>query len=301
MTEAANVEQKSMFATGVNQIATQNNYYGMTPAEALEMSLRIFRDYYPKLTEDVFSKFKAELLQKLSDIPAENIVPAPLSIAIRTLFHASITEEDEIRKLYANLLSASMNKTKKDKIHPGYCEIISQLSPDEAKIMKYIAEKDYIPVLSLFYSSNIGGTEVIIRNFSNVGELTGCDYPLEVSKYFDNLRRLGLIEISDASPSMINSLTDKELYEPLNSHTYIQSTAKKLNTRGAKDKFTENVEGYVSITDYGREFCSLCIGDLSCQEKEDSTLIERPSYVTASDVANDTEVKEMLDEVFSPK
>ena len=95
---------------------------------------------------------------------------------------------------------------------------------------------------------------------------------------------------------MINALTDKEIYEPLKRHKFIRSAAEKLTSRGEKNKFPEEVEGYVSITDYGRAFCDVCIGGISPHEH--SSTIDRANYLSASDVATDDETTEMLNEVF---
>lgn len=61
-----NVEQKSSFGSETTQIATQNNYYGMTPNEACNMTMKLFQDNFPVLEQKAVAaaKKKAEELMK---------------------------------------------------------------------------------------------------------------------------------------------------------------------------------------------------------------------------------------------
>lgn len=89
-------------------------------------------------------KETAKLLEeRLKDVPPEQIeTPAP-HIAIPALQYISYCMDNhELREMYANLLASSMNTVVKNGVYPSYVEIIKQLSPDEAKILRYIAERE---------------------------------------------------------------------------------------------------------------------------------------------------------------
>ena len=105
------------------------------------------------------------------------------------------------------------------------------------------------------YENNDGSGISVIKNFSNVGELTQCENQYTVNKYFDNLNRLGLVE----SSAVMSALTDKTLYEPLKKHSYIKTRIADSVVKKAGFEKYEIEEGYMSITDYGREFCNICI------------------------------------------
>ncbi len=296
------ITQKSDWGSKNIQIGNQNNFYGLTPADAVDMAYKMFREFYPVLKEEVVSELYNEIIEKLSEIPRENIVPASSRIAIPTLLNAVITgdEDKEIRRLYANLLASSMNKIVKNDVHPGYVEIIKQLCPDEAKILKYIAEKNTIPTISLYYGNSLSGTKRVIKDFSNVGFLTHGEKPFDVSKYLDNFVRLGLVEIPDSSPSIRHSLIDDQLYVPLREHPYIQSLIKEIDKPEDKDKEPKLVEGYASLTDYGRGFCAICLESKTSADTIDrGTTIERSEYLTSSNIATDEEFTEALDEIWN--
>lgn len=199
---------------------------------------------------------KKLLEEKLKNVPPEEIEPPEAHIAVPALQYISYCMDNaELRDMYANLLANSMNKVVKNGVHPGFVEIIKQLCPDEAKILRYLSTYYVIPTITLRYEDDNGAGIDVIRNFSNVGELTQCENSIEVNKYFDNLIRLGLLEMS----GQYSSLTDQNLYLPLENHPYVLRYEKKdfVNNSGYKKfNITRN---YIRITDFGKEFCKICI------------------------------------------
>ena len=201
---------------------------------------------------------KKLLEEKLQAVPLDLIETPEPHIAIPAMQYISYCmDNEELRNMYANLLANSMNKVVKNGVHPGFVEIIKQLSPDEAKILKHMnITQNNLPTISLRYEKKDGGGIYIMKNFSNIGELSGCENPYEVNKYFDNMVRLGLLE----NAGCLASLTNKTLYEPLKNHTQIVSRATEQNAKAmGYDKYTFE-ESFVCLTDFGKSFCSICLG-----------------------------------------
>lgn len=143
---------------------------------------------------------KKLLEDKLKNVPIDQITSPEPHIAVPALQYISYCmDNEELRNMYANLLASSMNKVVKDGVHPGFVEIIKQMCPDEAKILKYIVQYSIIPIITLNYETSTGGTKAIIKDFSDIGEKVNCEKPLEIQKYFDNLIRLGMLE----KPSLV--------------------------------------------------------------------------------------------------
>ena len=194
------------------------------------------------------------LQEKLKNIPPEDIVQPSPRIAIPSLQNASITEESEVRELYASLLANSMNKVVKDGVHPAFIEIIKQLSPDEAKILRYMSIFSSVPTISLRAENKDQSGISVINCFSNIGELMKCEKPYDIGKKIDNLERLGVIRRSGA----FESFTDKSIYEPLKSHEFIKE--KEHSIQNSLDRNIPNIlEGFVEITSFGRAFCDTCV------------------------------------------
>ena len=79
---------------------------------------------------------------KLEGINAESIVSPEAYVAVPVLQAISYCKNsEELRNMYANLLATSMVENGKENAHPSFVEIIKQLSPDEAKLLKRIAEE----------------------------------------------------------------------------------------------------------------------------------------------------------------
>ena len=199
---------------------------------------------------------KKLLEEKLQNTPPELIESPEPHIAVPAMQYISYCmDNEELREMYANLLANSMNKVVKNGVHPGFVEIIKQLSPDEAKILRYINSQKTIPTITLRYEDDNGSGINIIKNFSDIGEKSGCENPKHIAKYFDNLVRLGLIVSADG----LSSLTDKKQYDPLKNHRWIKphATQKEANSNGFK-KYNF-AESFVEITSYGTSFCSICL------------------------------------------
>ncbi len=254
MNDIVGINQKSTLGSNGTQIGVQNIYNGITANDAVQMAIKMFKEYYPELKHEAISEVQRLVNEKLSNEPSVNIVPPTPRITVPLLQNASITEEKEIRELYANLLANSMKKVVKKGVHPSFVEIIKQLSPDEAKIIQYFFIHNEIPIITLRFTDSNGNGIDIIKKFSNIGELVDCERPLEINKYFNNLVRLGLVEYS----SPLSYLIDEKEYEQLETHPYIVQQSKNARFYQKPYNTVDIVKGFITITDFGKDFCKVC-------------------------------------------
>ena len=195
------------------------------------------------------------LEEKLKNTPEDLIDTPEPYVAVPALQKISYCmDNDELRNMYANLLATSMKRDTKNKAHPSFADAISQMSPDEAKVLKYFKLKSKVPTVSLRFikASDSSGID-IYSNFSTIGELVKCDYPYDINKYFDNLVRLGMLE-----KSYYSELTMPGIYDPLINHEIIKELEKRLHMYKDLDSVKIN-KGFMSLTDYGKAFCDCCI------------------------------------------
>lgn len=163
----------------------------------------------------------AEAIQeKIKKIPEEKLVEPEPYVAIPAIQQISYCQNsDELRKLYANLLVASMNVDTKWAVHPLYVDIIRQLNPDEAKYIRLLPDQISIPHPLIDINYSIGeakGTNPIIANFTNYN-IEFLEHPEMICSYIDNLARLNLIEIP-----AYKWLTDETQYKSLEQHPLVQ-------------------------------------------------------------------------------
>lgn len=201
------------------------------------------------------------LEKKLKNISTEKLETPEPHIAVPALQYISYCMDNkELRNMYANLLANSMNKIVKNGVHPSFVEIIKQLCPDEAKILKYIYQYIQIPTITLCAENKKHERYNRIKDFSDIGELIHCEFSLEISKYFNNLTRLGLVIPS----SLFSSLTNESLYIPLEQHEIIKKSQKDISENTESEyNIPQITRGYMEITDFGKAFCKICIEDPS--------------------------------------
>ena len=71
MTDNITINQKSALGSETTQIANQNNYYGLTPAEASQMAIDLFMDNFPKLQEAAMKTILERVNEIIREIVSE--------------------------------------------------------------------------------------------------------------------------------------------------------------------------------------------------------------------------------------
>jgi hypothetical protein len=192
--------------------------------------------------------------ERVKLIPEERRIEPPLLIAGPIVEAAKFsTEEPEICTLFANLLASSMDNATRESAHPAFVDIIKQLTPDEARVLKYMAESsDSWAVIDMRRRPPAGGGyRTYIRNFTHLGKLAGVVRDEMTAASLDNLCRLGLCEL----PAGVSFKTS-DLYEPLERDAFIQQERQKLEAAGYNVDFAWRL---VTLTQLGRLFCAVCV------------------------------------------
>jgi hypothetical protein len=160
----------------------------LSPLEGIVWGYEKIREH---LITEVSKKIKAKNEKEICSPPLN--IAGPLVEALKFTGHSI-----PLRDMYTNLLVSSMDVNTVATAHPSFVEIIRQLSPDEAKILKYITNIDSYPVVisDKTITKNSFQYDRIISLFRNICEKAEISYmELRVS-YLDNMRRLKLLEWS---------------------------------------------------------------------------------------------------------
>lgn len=254
MDENHEVNQTAAWGSHHNTFAGMVNNYGLSVTDVTRMALQMFREYYPQLQKEALDTVQKLVEEHLKLIPAENIIPPKANVVVPVLQNASLTEEPDLLKMYATVLANSMDKFMQSGIHPGFVDVIRQLSSDEAKILKYMNQHPTVPTVTLRATDENRAGFSVVKNFSNVGELTGCEVPYNTGFYFDNLQRLGLV--SNGGNMVV--LSDESLYEPLENNKYMHD---KMNNIRQQQTYNRPLlmAGFFELSDYGKAFCKACM------------------------------------------
>ena len=203
--------------------------------------------------QEVDNLFLKDIVTEVSNIPIDQIQEPKLSVLGPALEASKYyIDDEELRSLFAKLIAASMDNSKNEVLQPAFVEIIKQMSPIDAKnlinlydikdkqnpIVSIILEskdsKNYKEVFDHFYIENIG-------NISHV----------RVASSLLNLKRLGLIEINYGV-----FLSDKNRYLSYENHPIINQFKNEYNDDLHSIKLKK---GLIKITNFGMDFCKICI------------------------------------------
>lgn len=141
-------------------------------------------------------KYKESLAQGIISIDEGNLQDPPLSIVGPALEASKYyIEEQELREMFSKLIITSMDKSKGMIAHPSFVEIIKQLSPLDANILKSFKNTTTHPVAKIISIRPNGYFE--LNDYFIVDELFDNQSIIDVTKSIANLDRLGLIKISE--------------------------------------------------------------------------------------------------------
>ena len=210
------------------------------------------------------------MAQKLKDVPEEKIVSPEPYVAVPALQAISYCmDSEELREMFANLLATAMNADTKDDAHPAFVEIIKQLSPLDAKILKHFntLENRLLPLCQIRVQKYSPSKNVdlgigphpfkdmtegfdVLSNFLIIDEISSESKLIATS--FDNLNRLGIV-----FPKHGHTLSDINKYKPFISHPTVLKYLDEFEQKKSTDAgFTEGKEvvlirSLFRITDFG--------------------------------------------------
>lgn len=202
-----------------------------------------------------FQKYQDEVLGEMEKIPENQFNEPSLSI-VGPAIEASkyYINDDDIRSMFAKLLARSMHKGYSDIINHSFVEILKQLSPVDAKFLRFILKRKYI------------ATAKIVATFDNYEGIPLTDYHFvdydhsveSISLSLNNLKRLGLIELPEYNP-LFPDLVYKEFY--------ISDTYKDLELENEYKRLS--IEFNDALKLYGNDLYSIALDNsVGIQEVE---------------------------------
>lgn len=203
--------------------------------------------------------------EKAEKIPEEKLTEPEPYVAIPAVQQLSCCyDSEELREMYANLLVSSMNSDTKWAVHPSYVDIIKQLTPDEAKLMKYIngTQTKSIPIVDveLHLSGVASGVMTLAQSYSNIYKHI-LEYPNNYLVYVDNLIRMNLCTIP-GTYLLQAGVYDEILSDPqLPQKTFIDNLASPISTEDKGTTIKREVKKLsLNMTAFGKSFADCCIG-----------------------------------------
>lgn len=123
--------------------------------------------------------------------------------------------DEQVRQRFRALLDSDGRDV--EGMTPALLTITSQLSPDEARMLRHLDTLDRVPVVAVMAGSMTRRTgPVVAEHLTVLTERAGGDHPERGPEYIGNLLRLGLCAIEDEVPTGhpdIDLITAGELFQ----------------------------------------------------------------------------------------
>jgi len=221
----------------------------LTPVEGLVWGVEKIRDFV-----------RERVAAKLSNVPPDEVQEPKPHIAVPAIEALRYTgAESDLAELYANLLATSMDKATAYRAHPAFVDMIKNMSPDEAKIMRFLALSGDQPLINIKLVNEQRHFRIVHRHLSLIGIKSQCAHPPLAANYLDNLERLGLVDTPD------RYIATEALYQEIENHPQVISLKDSLTkVDGAK---VEIEKLKIEITDLGKQFIRACVVDKLAQER----------------------------------
>lgn len=200
------------------------------------------------------------ITKRLAGVDPEKIKTPALHIAGPALVNLQFSKDaGELREMYANLLASAMTDGAREP-HPSFVQVIQQLTPEEARILRWI---------SLNKSSDELAADVVGANWGTMGSGRSLEQQFETiavaagitneeaGHYLDNLRRLRILAL--------DQLTGTE--HERRAHDW-QEGLRSIATR------TQRV---LYVTEFGVRFLLCCVDtarELLVQTQHHGTLVK---------------------------
>ncbi|MDN5858530.1 MAG: DUF4393 domain-containing protein [Pseudonocardia sp.] len=178
--------------------------------------------------------------------PVQNLATQVAAPDARAPAARRITRAD-LRQIGNTMLrtSAYAQNQPKDE-HPAFAAMIASLTPDEARILRFLAVAGAQPALDVRTKTPFGiGSERLAGGMNLIAEMAGCSYPDHDHEYLANLNRLGLVRFSEEP---VADFRRYSLIEAQPKVAEVMELAKKATT----------VYRSIYLSLFGQQFCETC-------------------------------------------
>jgi hypothetical protein len=199
------------------------------------------------VVEDLQTLFRD--LLGVSDLSLEERIkrllpPAAAPVEARDLGGA--LDPDALRAEGATLLRQSADVSFNQPAHPAYAQILLELAPDEARILRLLASHGPQPAVDVRSTQLVRSRYVVAEGLNMIGAEAGVRYLDRVEAYLINLIRLGLIRFAP------KPLDDSIVYQVLEAQPHVLAAVREASR-------VRTVHRSIRLTSFGDDFCQVCL------------------------------------------
>jgi hypothetical protein len=189
--------------------------------------------------------------KKLEGVSSSEVCEVPPEVGVPIAEKLAYVTNEELSEMYIELLAKASQQQQANLAHPSFVNIISNLCPDEAILLKSIRTMLGIPFIEVRLQEKGKNEwitlEPIRAGVSCLGEL---QYPQNLASYISNLDGMGILKVRQDI-----FMVGENIYEPL------EDFAKKMYSEISARQPTKEVafqRGKIEITPFARLLLNAC-------------------------------------------
>lgn len=200
-----------------------------------------------------FAKRLNEYKTKLEAIPEDKRCEVHPQIGLPIIEKLTYTTCDEIADLFTSLLASASSTDTANTAHPAFISMIERMSPDEARILEYLKDKEEIQYCDInAYSNQHSGYKTISEHVTMIADDVTLIYAENTNAYLANFVSLGILRDEKGTFKI-----DKTQYNRIREKCHVEELTEKFVPTIYKS--IEVVESYYQVTPFGRLFIQACI------------------------------------------
>jgi len=221
---------------------------------------------------------KKLLNYKLTNLDPEKISPPEQHIAIPACQALAYSmDSEELRSMYANLLSSSMYDDTRNLVHPSFVSRIQSMSPFDCHLFEFIFNKISLPLGRVRFQNKSNAS--LVNNYKHIALNTTVginiyDYlllysdkkvsPEQIQFSLSTLYQLGLVDITfekqlQPIETEYHELDDYNLLSILETEYNLRLKIDPAFAEYYGDSRIYVIPGMVSVTPYGKQFAEICL------------------------------------------
>ena len=154
---------------------------------------------------------------------------------------------EELRVKGADLLHRSADVRNDDDTHPAFAHILDELTPDEARMLRFLCAEGPQPSVDVRTNRPFGvGSELVAGGLSMIGLQAGVRHLDRTQSYLNNLERLGLIWFS------------RETVEP-GRYQVVEVQPEVVDALKRAGRAPRTIRRSIHLTPFGEDFCATCL------------------------------------------
>ena len=201
-----------------------------------------------------FTKRLDEYKDKLEQIPEEKRCEVHPQVGTPIIEKLSYTTNEEIADLFTTLLANASNVDMVNTAHPSFVNMIERMSPDEARLLKYLKGKSDIQYCTFKGNLLEGKGFITLIDYATLLEdEVELGFPQNTSAYLSNFVSLGILKDMRGQYKI-----DKTIYNRIREEYHLKELEKEYVPKTFRSISVS--ESFFDVTDFGQLFIKACIG-----------------------------------------